>query len=54
MLILALRKVLADEKGATMVEYAIMVSLVAAVCFAVVTTLGQTVSNQFSTVNTSF
>jgi len=54
MLMQSLRNVLADESGATMVEYAIVVSLVAAVCVTVVTTLGQKVSNQFSTVNASF
>jgi Flp pilus assembly pilin Flp len=54
MLIKVLRKLMADESGATMVEYAIMVSLIAAICFAVVTSLGQSVSNEFSTVNTSF
>ena len=54
MLIQAFRNLLSDESGATMVEYAIMVSLIAAVCFAVVTSLGQSVSNEFSTVNTSF
>jgi pilus assembly protein Flp/PilA len=46
-------KVLRDEHGATMVEYGIMVALIAAVCIAVVTTLGQNVSNAFSTVNAS-
>lgn len=45
--------VLRDEHGATMVEYGIMVALIAAVCIAVVTTLGQNVSNAFSTVNAS-
>jgi pilus assembly protein Flp/PilA len=48
-----LRNVLADEEGATMVEYGVMVALIAAVCIAVVTTLGQKVSNAFSTVNAS-
>ena len=48
-----LRNVLADEQGATMVEYGIMVALIAAVCITVVTTLGAKVSNAFSTVNTS-
>ena len=46
-------KILRDEQGATMVEYGIMVALIAAVCIAVVTTLGQNVSNAFSTVNAS-
>ncbi len=54
MLIQALRDVLENDEGATMVEYAIMVSLIAAICFTVVSTLGQKVSNEFSTVNTSF
>jgi len=45
--------ILRDEQGATMVEYGIMVALIAAVCIAVVTTLGQNVSNAFSTVNAS-
>lgn len=45
--------VLRDEEGATMVEYGIMVALIAAICIGVITTLGQKVSNAFSTVNTS-
>lgn len=53
MLIDAFRKVLADDSAATMVEYAIMVSLIAAICVAVVSTLGQETSNEFSTVNAS-
>jgi pilus assembly protein Flp/PilA len=48
-----LRNVLADEEGATMVEYGIMVALIAAICIATVKTLGQNVSNAFSTVNAS-
>lgn len=48
-----LRNLLADEDGATMVEYGIMVALIAAICIAVVKTLGQNVSNAFSTVNAS-
>lgn len=48
-----LRNVFTDEQGATMVEYGIMVALIAAICIAVVTTLGQKVSNAFSTVNAS-
>lgn len=43
-----------DDEGATMVEYGIMVALIAAVCIAVVTTLGQNVNNAFSNVNASF
>lgn len=48
-----LNRILKDEDGATMVEYGIMVALIAAVCIAVVATLGQNVSNAFSTVNAS-
>lgn len=46
-------KTLRDDGGATMVEYAIMVSLIAAICIGVVTTLGKSTSNAFSTVNAS-
>ena len=49
----ALRNVLRDDEGATMVEYAIMVALIAAVCIGVVTTLGTSVSKAFSNVNAS-
>ena len=45
--------VLRDEEGATMVEYGIMVALIAAICIGVITTLGQKVSNAFSTVDAS-
>lgn len=48
-----LQSLLRDDAGATMVEYGIMVALIAAVCIAVVTTLGQNVSNAFSNVNAS-
>ena len=39
-----------QEKGATMVEYALMAALVAVVAIAGVTFLGQSVSAQFSRV----
>jgi len=48
-----LANVMRDDEGATMVEYGIMVALIAAICITVVTTLGQKVSNAFSTVNAS-
>ncbi len=41
------------EKGATMIEYAIMVALIAVVSIAIITTLGRTVSTTFNTINTS-
>jgi pilus assembly protein Flp/PilA len=37
-----------DESGATMVEYAIMVAFIAAVCITLVASLGKTTSNEFS------
>ena len=41
------------EKGATMVEYAIMVALIAIVSIAVITGLGQEVSTTFGVVNSA-
>ena len=40
-----------EEEGATMVEYGIMIALIAAVCVAVIATLGQQVLAGFT--NTS-
>ncbi len=37
-----------DERGASLVEYALLLALIAMVCIAAVTTLGETVSTQFS------
>lgn len=42
-----------DEEGATMVEYALMLALIAAVCIGIVYTLGQTSMGTFTTVNTN-
>jgi pilus assembly protein Flp/PilA len=39
-----------DERGATAVEYGLMVALIAAVIVGVVTTLGGNLSTMFSTV----
>ena len=50
---MSISHVLLDDSGATMVEYGIMVALIAAVCIVLVSTLGKTVSNAFSTVNSS-
>jgi len=44
---------LCDEKGATMVEYALMLALIAAVCVGVVTTIGTGALDTFTTINTS-
>lgn len=40
-----------EESGATMVEYGVMVALIAAVCVVIVGTLGQQVNNAFNTVS---
>jgi pilus assembly protein Flp/PilA len=40
-----------DEKGATAVEYGLLVALIAAVIVAVVATLGGKIGTAFSTVN---
>ncbi len=37
----ALKNLIADESGATMVEYGIMVALIAAVCIVLISTLGE-------------
>jgi len=42
-----------NDEGATMVEYGIMVALIAAVCIVLISTLGKNVSTAFSSVNSS-
>lgn len=46
-----LRSLFRDEEGATMVEYGVMVALIAAVCVAIVSTLGGKVNDAFTTVS---
>jgi len=45
-----LKNLVRDEDGATMVEYALMIALVAAVALAAVKLLGTNVSTVFNTV----
>lgn len=45
-----IKKLLRDEEGATMVEYALMVSLVAVACVVAVTALGANISGTFNTI----
>jgi len=47
------KSLIADEAGATMVEYGIMVALIAALSIFVIKSLGSKVSNAFSSVNTN-
>ncbi len=47
------RRFLSDESGATMVEYAIMVALIAAVCIVVIKALGGKTNAAFVNVNSA-
>jgi len=49
-LIAAVKKFSQDDTGATMVEYALMIALVAAACVVAVTALGTALSGQFTSV----
>jgi pilus assembly protein Flp/PilA len=42
-----------SDRGATMVEYALMVALIAVVCIAAVSLIGNSSSSKFSTVGNS-
>jgi pilus assembly protein Flp/PilA len=42
-----------DDRGATAVEYGLMVALIAAVIVAIVATLGHQINNAFTTVSNS-
>jgi pilus assembly protein Flp/PilA len=42
-----------DEKGASLVEYALLVALIAVVCIAAITLLGNSASTKFSVVGGS-
>ena len=42
-----------SERGASLVEYALLVALIAVVCIAAVTVLGKSASNKFESVGTS-
>jgi pilus assembly protein Flp/PilA len=42
-----------DEEGAALVEYGLLVGLIAAVCVLVVTTLGTTIKGYFTTINSA-
>lgn len=48
-----LETLLRDDQGATMVEYGIMVALIAAVCITLISTLGGKVSDAFTSINTN-
>lgn len=43
---------MSEERGASLVEYALLVALIAVVCIVAVTTLGGQVNNSFDTITT--
>jgi pilus assembly protein Flp/PilA len=45
-----LQRLVRDEEGASLVEYVLMVALIAVVCIAAVTLLGKTAASKFDTV----
>lgn len=47
----SLQNVIVNEDGATLVEYGMLVALIAAVSIAVVTQLGATIQKTFTTMN---
>ena len=49
-----LKEFAANESGATMVEYGIMIALVAAIVVAVVKVVGTKMNNGFENVNSTF
>ena len=49
-----IRNFFRDDKGATMIEYALMVLLIATACVAAVASLGNTVLGLFTPVTTGF
>ena len=42
-----------DERGAALVEYALLVALIAVVCIVAITFLGESASNKFSPVGSN-
>lgn len=48
------RKFIANDEGAALVEYGLLIALIAVICVIVVATLGNTVSAKFSEINANF
>ncbi len=49
-----LGRFLTDTSGATMVEYGIMIALIAAIAIAIVAIIGRKTSNAFENVNAAY
>jgi pilus assembly protein Flp/PilA len=47
-----LKRFIREEEGATMVEYGLMIALIAVVLIVIVSTLGQSLKNAFARTNT--
>jgi pilus assembly protein Flp/PilA len=47
------RRFLADDEGAALVEYGLLVLLIAVLCIVAIRTMGSKISNTFNTVNIS-
>ena len=47
-----LKRFVREEDGATMVEYGLMIALIAVVLIVIVSTLGQSLKNSFARTNT--
>jgi pilus assembly protein Flp/PilA len=48
-----LYRFLASEDGPTAVEYAVILALILVACITIITTLGQSISSTFGTVNST-
>jgi pilus assembly protein Flp/PilA len=53
-LIKGVRNFVRNEEGAALVEYGLLIALIAVICVIVVATLGNTVSAKFSAINANF
>ena len=43
----SLKRLIADEDGATLVEYGLLIALIAAICVVIIGTLGTTIQQAF-------
>lgn len=48
-----LRRLIRNERGAALVEYGMLVGLIAAICVVAVTNLGTKISTVFTTINSA-
>ena len=46
----SIKRFLRDEEGAALVEYGLLVGLIAAICVVVITTLGTAISAKFANI----